>query len=331
MRFNRLGRREFIALLGGTAAVWPLAARAQQAAMPVIGFLGSSTESAERNLVVAFHEGLAETGFIVGQNVGFDYRAAEGQYDRLPSMAADLVGRRVVIIAASGPPAALAAKAATATIPILFVIGYDPVDFQLVGSLNRPGGNVTGATFFTGGLGPKRLELMRQLVPNAVKIGVIVNPNSPTTEAQVRDVQAAARTLACEVHVFNASSKPDLEAAFSSLVNWGAISIIVGGDPFLMSRREQLVALAAQYSLPAIYDRREYTQVGGLMSYGTSLPEPYRKIGQYAGRILKGEKPADLPVQQPTKFELIINLKTAKALGLTVPPTLLAIADEVIE
>jgi putative ABC transport system substrate-binding protein len=237
----------------------------------------------------------------------------------------------VALIAASGPPAVLAAKAATATIPILFVMGYDPVQFRLVASLNRPGSNVTGATFFTGALGSKRLDLALQLAPNSVKIGLLVNPNSPTSQTQARDMQAAARSLGREVYVLEASSETELEMAFQTFVKLGATSILVGGDPVFMSQREKLVALAAQYSLPTIYDRREYAEVGGLLSYGTSLPDAHKKIGLYAGRILEGEKPGDLPVQQLTKFELVINLRTAKALGLELPPQLLALADEVIE
>jgi ABC-type uncharacterized transport system substrate-binding protein len=322
-------RREFIAGLAGAAAAWPVAARAQQ--MPEVAFLGSGTESSERHLFNAFQEGLAEAGFVVGRNIAIEYRAAEGRYDILPAMAADFVSRKVAIIAASGPPAVLAAKAATATIPILFVMGYDPVQFGLVSSLSRPGGNVTGATFFTGALGSKRLDLALQLVPNSVKIGILVNPNSPTSQTQVRDLQAAARSLGREAYVFNASGGTELELAFQKFADVGATSLLVGGDPVFMSQREKLVALAAQYSLPTIYDRREYAEVGGLLSYGTSLPDAHRKIGLYAGRILKGEKPGDLPVQQSTNFELIINLRTAKALGVQIPDKLLAIADEVIE
>jgi putative ABC transport system substrate-binding protein len=322
-------RREFITLVGGAAVAWPLSSRAQQ--MQEVGFLGSGTESSERHLFNAFQDGLAEAGFVVGRNIAIEHRAAEGRYDTLPAMAADFVSRKVAIIAASGPPAVLAAKAATATIPILFVIGYDPVQFGLVSSLNRPGSNVTGATFFTGALGSKRLDLALQLVPNSVKIGILVNPNSPTSQTQVQDMQAAARSFGREAYVFNASSGAELETAFQTFVDLGATSILVGGDPVFMSQREKLVALAAQYSLPTIYDRREYAEVGGLLSYGTSLPDAHRKIGLYAGRILKGEKPGDLPVQQSTKFELVINLRTAKALGLEIPPQLLALADEVIE
>ena len=322
-------RREFITLLSGAGLAWPLTAHAQQA-MIMVGWLGSGTEPSERHLLTAFYEGLAEGGFVVGQNVTIEYRAAEGRYDRLPAMAADLVRRKVALIAASGPPAALAAKAATTTTPIVFVIGYDPVEFGLVGSLNKPGGKVTGATFFTGALGSKRLDLALRLAPNSRKIGFLVNPNTPTAH-QIQDMQAAARALGCEMYVLHASSEGELETAFRAFVEWGAASILVGGDPVLMSQREKLISLTRQYSLPAIYDRREYAEVGGLVSYGTSLSDPHRKIGLYASRILNGEKPADLPVQRSTKFELVINLKTAKVLGLDIPPTLLAIADEVIE
>jgi putative ABC transport system substrate-binding protein len=322
-------RRAFIALLGGAAAAWPLAVCAEQ--MTEIGFLGSGTDLSERHLFNAFQEGLAEAGFVIGQNISIEHRAAEGRYDTLPAMAADFVSRKVAIIAASGPPAVLAAKAATATIPILFVIGYDPVQFGLVSSLNRPGSNITGATFFTGALGSKRLDLALQLAPNSAKIGMLVNPNSPTSQTQVRDMQDAARGLGREAYVLEAKSASEMETAFQNFVKLGVTLVLVGGDAVFMSEREKLVALAAQYSLPTIFDRREYPEVGGLLSYGTSLPDAHRKIGLYAGRILKGEKPADLPVQQSTKFELIINLRTAKALGLEVPPTLLALADEVIE
>ena len=324
-------RREFIILIGSVAVARPLAAPAQQPTMPVVGWLGSGTEPSERHLLTAFRDGLAEGGFVVGRNVTIEYRAAEGRYDRLPAMVADLIRSKVALIAASGPPAALAAKATTATTPIVFVIGYDPVEFGLVGSLNKPGGNFTGATFFTGALGSKRLDLALRLAPDSTKFGFLVNPNTPTAQNQVQDMEAAARALGREMYVLNASSEAQLETEFRAFVEWGGVSILIGGDPVLMSQREKLVSLARQYSLPAIYDRREYAEVGGLLSYGTSLSDPHRKIGLYASRILNGEKPADLPIQRSTKFELVINLKTAKALGIDVPPTLLALADEVIE
>jgi putative ABC transport system substrate-binding protein len=324
-------RRELIRLLGGAATMGATAVRAEQPGMPVVGWLGSGTVSSERHLLTAFEQGLADGGFAVGRDVVIEYNAATGRYDHLPAMAAELVRHKVAIIAASGPPAALAAKDASATIPIVFVIGYDPVEFGLVGSLNRPGGNLTGATFFTGALGSKRLDLALRLAPDAHKIGMLVNPNTPTAQIQVQDMQAAADALGREIYVLNASGESELETAFQAFVDWGGGVILVGGDPVLMSHREKLVSLTAHYSLPAIYDRREYVEVGGLLSYGTSLSDPHRKIGLYASRILKGEKPADLPIQRSTKFELVINLKTAKTLRLDIPSTLLAIADEFIE
>jgi putative ABC transport system substrate-binding protein len=324
-------RREFITLLGSAAAAWPLSAHAQQAAMPVIGFLDSGSPEGMTANLAAFHKGLLETGYVAGKNVFIAHQAADGRYDQLAVLAADLISQNIAILVGSGPRAALAVKAATGTIPILFVIGYDPVQYGLVSSINRPGGNVTGATFFTGPLGPKRLDLLNQLVPDLIKIGVLINPNSPTSEAQVRDVEAAARTLGREIHVQRAATDADLEKAFLAFVEDGTRAVMLGGDAFFMSQRESLIALAARHQLPVIYDRREYAEVGGLLSYGTSLVEAYHKIGLYAGRILNGEKPADLPVQQATKVELVINLKTAKALGLNVPDRLLALADEVIE
>jgi putative ABC transport system substrate-binding protein len=324
-------RREFIAGFAGAAA-WPLAAHAQQPGMPVVGFLSTESPGQFGHIVAAFRQGLSETGFVEHRNVGIEYRWAEGRYDRLPTLAAELAGQRIAAITATGGiVSGLAAKRATSTTPIVFVVGDDPVRFGLVDSLNRPSGNVTGVMILSTLLAAKRLELLRDLLPKAQVIGLLINPTGTTAVGQSNDLESAARTLGLDMLTTKASNEREIDTGFATLAQHHIDALVVATDPYYNSRREQIVALAASHAIPTNYAFREFAEAGGLMSYGTSRSNAYRQAGVYVGRILKGEKPADMPVLQPTTLELVINLKTAKALGITVPPTLIARADEVIE
>jgi putative tryptophan/tyrosine transport system substrate-binding protein len=325
-------RREFITLVGSAAATSPFAARAQQPAMPVVGFLHSAAPDTYARFVAAFQQGLRETGYIDGKNVAVEYGWAQGQYDRLPALAAEMIAHRVSVIAATGgDPAALAAKAATTTGPIVFMVGTDPVQVGLVSNLSRPTGNVTGVTFFTGPLGAKRVQLLHQLVPTASVLGMLVNPTNPNSNPDIVEVQTAARVLQLDIHILNASTEREIVSTFATLVRERIEALVIGTDPFFFSLRDQIVDLAARHAVPTIYNLREYTDAGGLISYGTSLSDNYRQTGIYVGRILKGASPGDLPVVQPTTFRLVINLKTAKTLGLDPPTSLLAFTDDLIE
>jgi putative ABC transport system substrate-binding protein len=334
MQFDRLKRREFIALVGGAAAAWPLAARAQRPAMPVIGFLHSASRETSASFVAGFKRGLEEeAGFVEGQNVAIEYRWAEGQYERLPALAVELVHHPVsVLVAGGGPPSALAAKAATSTIPVVFSSGSDPVKLGIVESLSRPSDNLTGVVHFFSALVAKRLELLRELVPGATAVGLLTNLGNPAeAEPDIKEAREAARALGLELQVLPARSEREIDVVFETLGERRVAGLVMGADPFLGSRRGQVAALAARHAMPVISNLREFAAAGGLASYGTSIADAYRQVGVYVARILNGAKPAELPVVQPVKFELVINLKTAKALGLEVPPTLLARADEVVE
>lgn len=325
-------RREFISLVGGTVASWPLVAWAQQSSMPVIGLLHSASPDPATKRVAAFRRGLGELGYVEARNVMIEFRWAEGHYDRLPELAADLVRDQVaVIVTGGGAPAVVAAKAATSTIPIVFTTGLDPVQLGLVESLNRPGHNVTGLSYLSVELAAKRLELLRELVTKATIIAMLVNPKNPNAATNMREGRTAAETVGQQLVVLNASTEREIDTAFATLVQQQIGALLVGSDPLFVSRRDQLAAVAARHAVPTIYESREFAEAGGLISYGTDLDDVYRQAGIYVGKILKGAKPADLPIVQPTKFELVINLKTAKSLGLTVPATLLSQADEVIE
>ena len=324
-------RREFITLLGGAVAVWPLVERAQQPTMPVIGFLNSLSRDAIADRVRGFRQGLKDAGYVEGENVAIEYRWAEAQLDRLPALAAELARRQVVVIVAANTPSALAAKAVTTTIPIVFNVAEDPVRLGLVASLARPGGNLTGATNFIGELAAKRLELLRELLPGVTRVTALVNPSGPLAEPALRDIEPAARAMRMQIKVLNASTSGEINAAFATFVHERPDALFVSADSVFTIRRVQLVHLATRYAVPASYFAREFPEVGGLMSYGSNQSDNYRQVGIYAGHILKGTKPADLPVVQASKFELVINAETARTLGLTVPPMLLARADEVIE
>jgi putative tryptophan/tyrosine transport system substrate-binding protein len=330
MQSSQLKRRKFLTVLGGAAA-WPLAARAQQPAMPTVGFLHARAPEVSVAQVEAFRRALGEEGYVDGQNLRIEFRWARGQYDQLPAMAAELARRPVDLLIGGSEPAALAAKAATSTIPIVFAVGSDPIKLGLVASFNRPGGNVTGIDILTTDLNAKRLGLLHEVLPRAETIGVLLNSNSPVVQTQLGDVQAAAGALSLRIREFHASSAADIDAAFERIAHERITALLVQADPFFDTRRDQLVANASRAALPVMFQFREYAMAGGLMSYGVDLPDMYRQVGAYAGRILKGDKPAELPVLQPSKLELVLNLKTAKALGLTIPPGVLAIADEVIE
>jgi putative tryptophan/tyrosine transport system substrate-binding protein len=331
MQFDQMHRRDFITLLGGAAAIWPLAARAQQPAPPVIGHLSALSEAQVRHLVAAFRRGLGEVGFIEGRNVALEFRWAEGRFDRLPAMAAELARRPVDLLLAQSPPAALAARAATTTIPIVFVVGFDPIASGLVTSLNRPGGNATGMTLMSLAIGEKRLEMLRELAPKSSEIAMLVNPMTPDAVPEIGSVQAAAQAMGLQLRMFNASTPSEINAALAAMAEQRLGALLVGTDPFFVDRRAELVARVAQLGIPAIYPFREFTMAGGLISYGTRIATAYRHAGIYAGRILKGAKPADLPVMQPTTFELVINLRAASALGIDIPATLHARSDDVIE
>jgi putative ABC transport system substrate-binding protein len=330
-RMGGIRRRDFVTLLGGMAAACPLAARAQQTVMPVVGFLSSLSLAQTAHLVSVLRQGLADAGYDEGRNVKIEYRWAEGRYDRLPALAADLVSRQVTVLVAIGPPAALALKAATPVTPIVFMSGLDPASAGLVTSFNRPAENLTGISLFLAALGAKRLELLLGVTPQADVVAMLVNPSGPSAGVELSEVRGAAQTLKRRLEVVTAGEVGDFDLAFATLVARKAAALIVGDDPFFTNSREQIVALAARHAVPAIYELREFVVSGGLLSYGPSLAQAYRQVGIYAGRILKGARPADLPVLQPTKFEFVINLQTAKALGITVPDKLLALADEVIE
>jgi putative tryptophan/tyrosine transport system substrate-binding protein len=331
MQLDQLKRREFITVIGGMAAAWPLVAGAQQPAMPVVGWLSSASPNGSSNFTAAFRAGLAETGYVEGQNVTIEYRWAENHNDRLTSLVVDLVNKRVAVIVASAIRATLAAKSATTQIPIVFATANDPVQFGLVASFNRPGGNITGVAYLTAELGEKRLAILHDLIPRANVFGVIVNPNNANAESNVKNLQGAALAIGAQSVIANAATEDDFDAAISMLVRQRVQAALVLNDPLFTDRRDRLVSLVTRHEIPAIYPLREFVDAGGLMSYAASVADAHRQAGVYAGRILKGAKPADLPVVQPTKFELVINLKTAKALGLQIPDKLLALADEVME